>query len=220
MVGRLALALSRRASLRSARRSTIAPQKSRNGLTYASYAIWLLTLLAWLETARGFRAPRLLYITNPFWLLFGARSDRGVVPLVECVGCAFMVSIGLSMVSVTSASSLAEERAHGSLDLLMTTPISTRALLLGKWRGSFRAVPSLAILPAIIALGSALMGGEGLGAVLFAALIAALVTAYGAVITSLGLALATWQARLGRAVGLSVAAFLAVTVIRRKSSFA
>ena len=48
---------------------------------------------------------------------------------------------------------------------------------------------------------------------MFAALIAALVTAYGAVITSLGLALATWQARLGRAVGLSVAAFLAVTVI-------
>ena len=264
-----------------------------------------------------YRGPGLLYVTNPFWLLFGARVSRGAAPFFECfcflIGslgfsmvlavvstlrirsvtlrqtgrmarnvprprrrvlswfgtagvspglldqnpvvwremhrrgragwgraiwrlygivsviftalailfnkdiapgtCAFMVSVGLLMVSVTSATALAEERAHGSLDLLMTTPLSTRAILLGKWRGSFRAVPRLAILPAIIALFSAVMAGEGLAAVLFATLIAALVTAYGAIITSLGLALATWQPRLDRAVGLSVAAYLAVTVV-------
>ena len=38
-------------------------------------------------------------------------------------------ALGLLMVSVTSATSLAEERVHGSLDLLMTTPLSTLAIL-------------------------------------------------------------------------------------------
>jgi ABC-type transport system involved in multi-copper enzyme maturation permease subunit len=126
---------------------------------------------------------------------------------------AFIVSIGLLMISVTSATALAEERAHGSLDLLMTTPLSTRAILLGKWWSSFRAVPTLAILPGVLALASALMHGHGLWAILLATLVVLLVIAYGALLTSLGLALATWQARLGRAVGFSVAAFLTVTVV-------
>jgi ABC-type transport system involved in multi-copper enzyme maturation permease subunit len=286
--------------------------------TYAAYAIWLLTLLAWVETARGSRAPYVLYATNPFWLLFGARWSRGTVPFIECLDfaigtlvvssllafvstrriravtlrqsaravqlsrrrrrlslgrfgrndgpsplllyqnpafwrelhrrqpagwgrtiwtlfavisilftilaifankdiapgtCAFMVSVGLLMVSVTSATSLAEERAHGSLDILMTTPLATRDILLAKWSGAFRVVPRLAVLPAIIALVSALKRGDGPGAILFAALIAALVMAYGAVITSLGLTLAAWQPRLGRAVGVSVAAYIAATVV-------
>jgi ABC-type transport system involved in multi-copper enzyme maturation permease subunit len=226
--------------------------------TFATYAIWLLALLAWHETARGSWTPGLLYVTNPFWLLFVAEWTRGAAPLFEClfflVGslaismllavvsiwrirgvtlrqagrparngppprrrgltcigprsvqvslldrdpvfwrelhrrqpsgwgrliwklyavvsviftmlaifanrdiapgtAAFMVSIGLLMVSVISATSLAEERAHGSLDLLMTTPLSSRAIVLGKWWGSFRAVPRLAILPGVLAFGS------------------------------------------------------------------
>jgi ABC-type transport system involved in multi-copper enzyme maturation permease subunit len=205
--------------------------------TYATYAIWLLTLLAWTETARGSWTPGLLYVTNPFWLLFSADGTRRAFPLFECLNflagslaismllavvsiwrirsvtlrqagrparigpprrrlgltcitprsghvslldrdpvfwrelhrrqpsgwgrliwklyavvsviftmlaifanrdiapgtAAFMVSIGLLMVSVTSATSLAEERAHGSLDLLMTTPLSSRAIC--RWFG-------------------------------------------------------------------------------------
>jgi hypothetical protein len=50
-------------------------------------------------------------------------------------------------------------------------------------------------------------------AIPFALLIAALVMAYGAVITSLGLAFATWQSRLGRAVGFGVSAYLVIAVI-------
>jgi ABC-type transport system involved in multi-copper enzyme maturation permease subunit len=283
---------------------------------YATYAMWLLALLAWHETARGSWTPGLLYVTNPFWLLFGSRWPGAGFPLLECLlflagslaisvalavvstrriravtlrqagrlarnapprrlrltwfspqrvhpslldrdpvywrelhrrqpsgwgraiwrlygvvsaiftmlaifanreiapgTAAFMVSIGLLMVSVTSATPLAEERAHGSLDLLMTTPLSSRAIVLGKWWGSFRGVPKLAILPGVLALGFALKSDNGLGAIPFAALIAAMVMAYGAVITSLGLALAVWQPRLGRAVGFSVAAYLIATVI-------
>jgi ABC-type transport system involved in multi-copper enzyme maturation permease subunit len=285
--------------------------------TYAAYAIWLLTLLAWLEIAGRSRTPGLLYLTNPFWLLFGAHWIQGNVPLLAClvflVGSlaismllavvstrriravtlrqagrlarnaprrhrrrlswfgpravsptllddypvfwrelhrrqpagwsraiwrlygvlsvlftalaifankdvapgtsAFMVSIGLLMISVTSATSLAEERAHGSLDLLMTTPLSSRAIVLGKWWGSFRGVPQLAILPGVLALVAALRSGERLAAIPFAVLIASLVVVYGAVITSVGLAMATCQPRLGRAVGFSVAAFLTAAVV-------
>jgi ABC-type transport system involved in multi-copper enzyme maturation permease subunit len=136
-------------------------------------------------------------------------SDIGIAPGI----CAFIVSIGLLMVSVTSATSLAEERAHGSLDLLMTTPLSSEAILVGKWRGAFCAVQRLTALPGVLAFASAFLGGHGLASIPFATLILLLVIAYGAVITSVGLALATWQPRLGRAVGFSVGAFLAVTVV-------
>jgi hypothetical protein len=65
----------------------------------------------------------------------------------------------------------------------------------------------------MLAFGTALARGHGVVAVPFSALTAALVLAYGAVVTSLGLALAAWQPRLGRAIGASVAAYLAVAVI-------
>ncbi len=62
----------------------------------------------------------------------------------------FQVAIGLLFFSVTAATSLAEERARGSLEILMSTPLSTRQIVIGKWLGSFRAVPLLAILPAVV----------------------------------------------------------------------
>ena len=69
----------------------------------------------------------------------------------------FQVSIGLLLLSVSAATSLAEERVRGSLDVLMTTPLSTRQIVLGKWLGTFRLVPLLAVLPALVVLGS---GGD------------------------------------------------------------
>jgi ABC-type transport system involved in multi-copper enzyme maturation permease subunit len=102
---------------------------------------------------------------------------------------------------------------NGQRDVLMTTPLSSRAIVLGKWWASFRAIPKLSVLPGVLALGFALKNGDGLEAIPFAALIAAFVIAYGAVITSWGLALAVWQPRLERAVCFSVAAYLTATVI-------
>ncbi len=125
----------------------------------------------------------------------------------------FMVSIGLLFVSVTSATALAEERALGSLDILLATPLSSRTIFLGKWWGAFRAVPGLAILPAIVGGGSVCVRGHCLEAVPFTILTIGLVVTYGAVVTSVGLAFATWQRRLGRAVALSVAVFVTATVI-------
>ena len=57
------------------------------------------------------------------------------------------VGAGLLLLSVSAATSLAEERERGSLDVLMATPLPTRAIVWGKWWGAFRAVPPLAVLP-------------------------------------------------------------------------
>ena len=54
-----------------------------------------------------------------------------------------------SCVSLFAPTVLAEERVRGSLDVLMTTPLSTDRIVLAKWWGAYRVVPALAILPAI-----------------------------------------------------------------------
>jgi ABC-type transport system involved in multi-copper enzyme maturation permease subunit len=122
---------------------------------------------------------------------------------------AFQVAIGFLFLSVTAATSLAEERVRGSLDLLMTTPMDTSRIVIGKWLGTYRLVPPLAILPLLVVLGVADSEEERWTT---AFLITAFVLSCGAAITSLGLAMATWCSRLGRAVGLSVSLYLLVTV--------
>src|SRR3954471_19672714 len=118
------------------------------------------------------------------------------------------VSAGLLLLSVSAATSLAEERQRGGLDVLLTTPLSTRSIVLGKWRGAFRGVPPLAVLPVLIAAALARHTGFALGPVL----IGGLILAYGAAITSLGLALATWMTRMGRAIGLTAGLYVVVTI--------
>jgi len=120
----------------------------------------------------------------------------------------FQVAVGILLLSVGASTSLAEERARGSLDVLMTTPLSTRSIVWGKWLGAFRTVPLLAVLPTFLAATLAYRSGRW-GDVAF---LVVLVFAYGAFITSLGLALATWIPRLGRAVALCVAADVLITV--------
>ena len=113
---------------------------------------------------------------------------------------ALQVAGGLLMLSVSAATSLAEERQRGSLDVLMATPLPTRSIVWGKWWGTFRSVPRLLILPSLLTFAMSLHTGHLWGV----ALMAALILAYGAAITSLGLALATWMPRMGRAVGTTV----------------
>ena len=128
---------------------------------------------------------------------------------------------GLVLAAVAPMS-LAEERGRGSLDVLMTTPISTRAIVFGKWLSLYRMVPWLAIGPGLLGLGLAfgppmldrsrigIEVGERLQA---CALIVAVILAHGALITSLGLALATWLRRESRAVGASITAFVLLAVV-------
>ena len=120
----------------------------------------------------------------------------------------FQVSVGLLLLSVSAATSLAEERVRGSLDVLLSTPISSRSILAGKWWGTFRQTVHMLIWPAIVA---GLLAAES-GRCFSYLLLLGLILAYGAVITSLGLALATWVSRLGRAVALCVSAYVVFSI--------
>ena len=118
------------------------------------------------------------------------------------------VAAGLLLLSVSAATSLAEERQRGSLDVLLATPLPTRSIVWGKWWGAFRGVPPLPVLPVLIAAALATHTGFALGPVL----IGGLILAYGAAITSLGLALATWMPRMGRAIGLTAGLYVVVLI--------
>lgn len=116
---------------------------------------------------------------------------------------------GLLLAAVVAATSLSEERARGSLDVLMATPLTTPAIVRGKWLGAFRGVPALAILPGLLSF-ALVYGVPGRWQAPF--VVVGLILAYGAALASLGLALATWIPRPGRVVTLTVAAHVFITV--------
>jgi ABC-type transport system involved in multi-copper enzyme maturation permease subunit len=122
---------------------------------------------------------------------------------------AFQFAIGLLLVSVTSVTRLFEERVAGSLDVLLVTPLPTASIVSGKWWATYRTVVLLTVLPTALACWFGRIDGDSewnTGASL--PLLVTLMLAYGAFVTSLGLALATWVRRFGVAVGLSVATYL------------
>lgn len=207
-----------------------------------SVAAWRLRPACAREPDRARRRVRLGWLPGPsldaspvLWREWhGRRPTRGVLVLwltyaalaVACTGAAMWMTVqmpngnpgpflnalqvaaGMVMLAISAASTLGEERVRGSLDVLLATPLSTRSVVWGKWWGTFRVVPVLAIPPALTTAAVAWHHGQWLGV----ALVTGLVVAYGAALTSLGLALATWVPGLGRAVGLCVAAHVTITV--------
>ncbi len=120
----------------------------------------------------------------------------------------FQAGIGLLLLSVSAATAFADERVSGNLDILLATPLSTRSIVWGKWWATFCTVPLLAICPGTVAIALAHESGRWEGAVLLVCLF----LAYGAAVTSLGLALAIWMRRLDHAIALNVAVLGGVTV--------
>jgi ABC-type transport system involved in multi-copper enzyme maturation permease subunit len=118
------------------------------------------------------------------------------------------VAIGLLLLSISAPLALAEERDRGSLDVINTTALRTRSIVWGKWLGTFAIVPRMAILPLWIVVALALITGRWQGVLLLVVTLGAAA----AVITSLGLALATWSARANRAVAASLLAYVLWTV--------
>jgi ABC-type transport system involved in multi-copper enzyme maturation permease subunit len=141
-------------------------------------------------------------------LIVLAVSGGGVRSPVASMGNGFQAGIGLLLLTVSATTTLAEERVRGSLDVLLATPLSTRSIIWGKWWGTFRSVPLLAVAPGAVAAALARHSGRWEGAVL----VVGLFLAYGAAVTSLGLALATWVRRIDHAVALGVAVLGGVTV--------
>jgi ABC-type transport system involved in multi-copper enzyme maturation permease subunit len=134
---------------------------------------------------------------------------------------------GLLLLAAQAPSSLAEERIRNNLDVLLTTPLSTREIVWGKWLGTYRTVFFMTILPALGAVVVAWLAPPMARSFTTAAArgripTVALTTfdrvagpgllvwellSYGAAITSVGLALATWIRRFGRAVAINMIVF-------------
>jgi hypothetical protein len=134
-------------------------------------------------------------------------------------------TFALLLVSLFAPTVLAEERVRGGLDVLMTTPLPTDRIVLSKWWGAYRVVPALALLPAIscLLITAGMPDHQAAGTpvsqqpapleivdrIAYVLLPVAQFLAQGALVTSIGLALAVWIRRLGRAVAVSVTGWAA-----------
>ncbi len=145
-------------------------------------------------------------------------------------GSIIQLIFGLLMLSAVAPTSMSEERQRGSLDLLATTTLSTRAIVVGKWLGTLRLVPLMTLGPGLVALTLATASPRpraqapmqrpvGMRQVVFrgellfgATLQVATILVHGALIASVGVALAVWMKRQSRAIAASVAFAVMVSV--------
>ena len=107
---------------------------SRNRPSKLARRLWaVLLLVVWASMA---------------WGTYEAITE-GMSPSSNGFGFGFMILLffGLLMLSATAPTALAEERLRGSLDALLTTPLSTRSILQAKWWGMYRRVLVLALVP-------------------------------------------------------------------------
>jgi ABC-type transport system involved in multi-copper enzyme maturation permease subunit len=121
---------------------------------------------------------------------------------------AIQVAVGILLLSVASVTSLADDRIRGTFEVLLTAPISTAAIVQAKWLIGARQAIAVAIFPIIVGFAIACYTNNTAQFLMLTALI----LAYGAVITSLGLAVATWVRRYGRAIALTVAIYVVVSI--------
>ena len=108
---------------------------------------------------------------------------------------AFQVVCGLPLLLISATMAVVEERGRGSLDILLVTPIATRSIVLAKWWGAFRELRRVLVLPLLVAGVEAWINDTWS----LMALLVAFICAAAAFWTSVGLALSTWTARMGRA---------------------
>ncbi|MGP0065654.1 MAG: ABC transporter permease [Isosphaeraceae bacterium] len=182
---------------------------------------WMTGLLALLMGTTG-----VLCVVGAvvFWTNGATPRPREIWQTAGVCGYFFHVMFGLLMLSAVAPTSMSEERQRGSLDILAATALSTRAIVLGKWLGTFRLAVMMSVGPGLIALAMATartepfvtyngISPEGnrfipLGPRIYGvALVVATILAHGALIGSIGIALAVWIHRQTRAIAVSVGLF-------------
>jgi ABC-type transport system involved in multi-copper enzyme maturation permease subunit len=152
---------------------------------------------------------------------------EGLAPGPNGVPFALLLQLlfGFLVLSTTAPTALSEERVRGTLDVLLTTPLSTSAIVMAKWWGVYRRVLILAVMGVYAGVLFATISPDPAERMtipntpraipltgwdrLWAGLICVGdFLASGAVIVSLGLALAIWVRRVGRAITISVVVFV------------
>ncbi len=105
----------------------------------------------WLECRkRGSKATRLVW--GGHWLVvIGFTVSAAVLAASDGVDRAgfetvtfVAVFFGMLLMVAGAAASLADERNRGGLDVLLTTPVATRTVVLAKWRALLRPLPMIA----------------------------------------------------------------------------
>jgi ABC-type transport system involved in multi-copper enzyme maturation permease subunit len=185
---------------------------------------------------REWRRSRSSRLTRIVWSVYAAlalggtawgislvdRSDANADVFLAVFG-GLQATIGLLLVSLSAPTAMAEERACGTLEVLLTTPLETSRIVLAKWWGAYRTVLALVVLPAV---GAAVIAAVAPGTyplrspngqkltpltwidqAAFVCIPIAMFLAQGAMVTTVGLALGTWIKRVGRAVAVSVATY-------------
>ena len=137
--------------------------------------------------------------------------------------------LGLLLPSATAPTTLTEERVRGSLDVLLTTPLPTRVIVVSKWWAIYRRALPLVLLPALTGLFVAVASPDQptylpvqflakihpihpRDRLLAGILPSEFLLAHAAAATSFGLAMATWFRRTGLAVAVSVTGFVVVSI--------
>ena len=97
----------------------------------------------WRECQRG-RPTRLAMIIWGCYFALALAGTAWSIFMLTCVEdvdydsigvlSGIQVTLGLLLVSIMAPTALAEERSRGSLDVLMTTPLTTDQIVLAKWR--------------------------------------------------------------------------------------
>jgi hypothetical protein len=207
-----------RESAPKARRSRSALGRVHNWRPLNTAVSWLNPSLdgnpvAWRECRRSSSSRWTMMIAFAYAglsILFSVVSVFWSTALARAVVNGGQVSVGLLLLGVTAASSLALERANGSLDVLLSTPLSTRQIVIGKWLGAFRHAPLLAIMPGFVIWANGLTTSSR--SAWEVVLMIAFVLCAGAAITSVGVAMATWFSRPGQAALSAVVVWVLVTV--------
>jgi ABC-type transport system involved in multi-copper enzyme maturation permease subunit len=114
----------------------------------------------------------------------------------------------LTVLLLAAVTAVVEERAQGSLDVLLATPLSTRTIALTKWWCAFRALALFLVLPAVLTIASAWPDGDWTKA----SLLGMYVFTAAAMWTSIGLGISIWTKRLGRAIAIAVAMYVLVVL--------
>ena len=133
------------------------PSLDRNPVLWREWhrsrpSLWMTAILALLMGTTGVLCiVGAVAFWKTAWIL--ARA-----PVWEVAGvCSYVLHVifGLLMLAAIAPTSMAEERQRGSLDILAATALSTRAIVIGKWLGTFRLVLLMTIGPGLIALAMA-----------------------------------------------------------------
>jgi ABC-type transport system involved in multi-copper enzyme maturation permease subunit len=135
----------------------------------------------------------------------GNRASNDMAAVIS----GLLATASLLLLCIPAATSLAEERQRGSLDVLLATPLETRTILWGKWWGAFRGALIVSIVPALVAYGLSL---SHRGFPFAPLLVPGYILSFAAMLASLGLLLAIRLPRMGAAVGVTTAAFIGISL--------